>query len=149
MEFARQAMGKAVHFENTPDGIAKYHAARTEWNNTHPDIVKVDFACKSLLLRPGTAGLGERECWRCGMVNHMSKDCRVPPAEALDILEQEWCALIARSLNPRMRQEFAGLAQINTEDGPMFYDPSVYVVYDTANLYFEDQSAGNGQEEHK
>lgn len=78
----------------------------------------------------------------------MSKDCGVPHAEALDPLEQEWRALIARSLNPRMRSEFAGLAQINTEDGPVYYDPTVYI-YNTTNLHFEDSSTGNGQEAHK
>jgi hypothetical protein len=106
---------------------------------------KPDFTTLPYPLRPGTAGLGKRECFRCGHIGHIGKECP-NGANALDQREQDIRSLVSQCLFAARRQDsFIRVSQISADEPGIAYDAAIY---DTDNLGFDDDfKQGNGSEE--
>jgi len=142
-ELARRAQATELMYANTPEGLAMYNAGLAAWLALYGQNRKPDFTTLPYPLRPGTAGLGKRECFRCGLLGHIGKECR--NTNPLDQREQDirslvsQCLYAARRLEPSLR-----ISQISVDDPGVAYDPAIY---DTDNLGFDEDDQGNGPEE--
>ena len=132
-------------YASTPEGLAKYNADLVAWLAMYGQNCKPDFTTLPYPLRPGTAGLGKHECFRCGFVGHIGKDCP-NGANPLDQREQDIRSLVSQCLFASRRQEsFIRVSQISANDPGVAYDAAIY---DTDNLGFDDEyEQGNGSEE--
>jgi hypothetical protein len=147
-DLARHAMAASSTFPDTQDGKANYLAALNAWEAVYPPSREVDFTTAPYPLTPGTAPLGSRECYTCGIQGHITKD-HDPNVPAVNLREQHWRALIGRSLHVRARSDFNPIAQISSQDGETLpYDPTIYNV---AQLDFSEiyENQGNGEEVHE
>ncbi|KAF8218831.1 hypothetical protein L208DRAFT_1039146, partial [Tricholoma matsutake] len=55
---------------NTPAGQAAYNAQIAQWDNNYPGQLVSELCLYPL--SPGMAPIASGECWKCGMVGHMS-----------------------------------------------------------------------------
>ena len=145
MELARRAQATELTYANTPEGLTKYNTDLMAWLTMYGQNHKPDFTTLPYPLQPGTAGLGKRECFRCGFVGHIGKECP-NGANPLDQQEQDICSLVSQCLYAPKRQESTiRVSQISTDESGIAYDA---VIYDTDNLDFDDNyEQGNGSEE--
>jgi len=143
-ELARRAQTAELMYANTPEGLAKYNEDLATWLTMYGPQRKPDFTTLPYPLRPGTAGLGKRECFRCGMPGHIGKDCNT--TNPLDQKEQDIRSLVSQCLYaPRRQEQVFRVSQISADDLGVAYDPAIY---DTDNLGFDDEfDQGNGSEE--
>ena len=130
---------------NTPEGLAKYNTDLTAWLTLYGQNCKPDFTTLPYPLRPGMAGLGKHECFRCGYVGHIGKECP-NVTDPLDQREQDIRSLVSQCLYAARRQEsFIRVSQISNNEPGIAYDAAIY---DTNNLGFDDTyEQGNGLEE--
>lgn len=147
-DLARKAIAASSTFLNTPEGRANYQTALEAWEAVYPPSREVDFTTTPYPLTPGTAPLGSRECYTCGIQGHINKehDPAVPP---VNVREQRWRAFIGRNLFARSRLDFGPVAQIMVQDEEtMPYDPAIY---NAAELDFSEDYGvqGNGEEAHE
>ena len=150
-DLARKAIAVSSTFPDTPEGRANYQTALQAWEAIYPPAREVDFTTAPYPLTPGTAPLGSRECYRCGISGHHITRDHDPAIPVINIREQHWRALVNRSLlQTRPRMDFSSISQSNTQDEePMLYDPAIY---NTAQLDYSDseeyENQGNGEEDH-
>ena len=147
-DLARKAIAASSTYPDTPEGRANYLAALQVWESMYPPAREVDYTTVPYPLTPGTAQLGSRECYTCGIQGHINKehDQSIPP---VNIREQRWRAQIGRHLFSRSRLDFGPVAQINVQDEETFpYDPAIY---NAAELDFSEGYGiqGNGEEVHE
>ena len=135
-DLARKAIAVSSTFPDTPEGKANYQTALQAWEAVYPPAREVDFTTAPYPLTPGTAPLGSRECYRCGIPGHITRD-HDPVIPAINIREQHWRALVSRSLQTRARMDFSSISQTNTQDEePMLYGPAIYNI---AQLDFPEE----------
>jgi hypothetical protein len=147
-DLARKAIAASSTFPNTPEGKANYQAALQAWEAVYPPAREVDFTTAPYPLTPGTAPLGSRECYTCGLQGHINRD-HDPAIPAINLREQRWRAFVGRNLQARARMDFTPVAQINAQDEDTLpYDPAIY---NAAQLDFFDDyvDQGNGEEVHE
>ena len=147
VDLARQAIAASSTFPDTPEGRANYQAALQAWEAIHPPAREADFTTPPYPLTPGTAPLGSRECYTCGIQGHITKD-HDPNIPAVNNREQRWRAFIGRNLQTWTRTDYP-IAQINVQDGEtLSYDPAIY---NAAQLDFSEEyeNQGNGEEAHE
>ena len=142
-ELARRAQATELTYANTPEGLAKYSTDLAAWLTMYGQNRKPDFTTLPYPLRPGTAGLGKRECFRCGLPGHIGKECN--DANPLDQREQDIRSLVSQCLYARRQEQFFRVSQISADEPGIAYDAAIY---DTDNLGFDDEfEQGNGSEE--
>lgn len=148
-ELAKRAVAASATYTNDAAGTALYEAALATWNGLHPNIQDASFLTTVYPLRPGTAQIGSRECFRCGYVGHIATIATggcINPAAQLDRREQNWRMFISRALYARTRLDTIRVSQVtSTDEAPLFYSAAIY---DTESLQFDDETIhqGNGQE---
>lgn len=84
---------------NTPAGRAAYNAQIAQWDNNYPGQLVSEL--RPYPLSPGTAPVASGECWKCGMIGHMSPNCDSP--NQVPAFEERWrsiAATIKRSCPP-------------------------------------------------
>ena len=146
-DLTRKAIAMLSTFPNTLEGRAAYQAALLAWELVYPPAREVDFTTAPYLLTPGTAPLGSRECYTCGIQGHINRD-HDPATPAINIQEQHWRALIGWNLQTH-QVDFGLISQINMQDEETLpYDPAIY---NAAQLDFleEYSNQGNGNEAHE
>ena len=114
----------------------------------YPLAREVDFMTAPYPLTPGTAPLGSRECYTCGVYGHIAKD-HDPSIPPINTREQRWRAFVGWNLQARARLDFGPVSQINVQDrDTMPYNPAIY---NAAQLDFSEdyEDQGNGREAHK
>ena len=144
-DLARKAIAASSVFPNTQEGMTNYLTALQAWEAVYPPTREVDFTTAPYPLTPGTAPLGSRECYTCGIQGHTSKE-HDPAVPQINLREQRWRAQIGRNLYARTRLDFSTISQINNNDEETLpYDPAIY---DAAQLDFleEHDEQGNGME---
>ena len=147
-DLARKAITASSAFPNTTEGHAAYLTALQAWEAVYPPTREVDFTTAPYPLAPGTAPLGSRECYTCGIYGHITKE-HDPAIPQINVREQRWRAFIGRNLFARGRLDFTPVAQINVhEEETVFYDPAIY---NASQLTFEEEhnNQGNGEEAHE
>ena len=147
VDLARQAIAASSTFPDTPEGRANYQAALQAWEAIHPPAREADFTTPPYPLTLGTAPLGSRECYTCGIQGHITKD-HDPNIPAVNNREQRWRAFIGHNLQTRTRIDYP-IAQINVQDGEtLSYDPAIY---NAVQLDFSEEyeNQGNGEEAHE
>ena len=147
-DLAQKAIAAASSFPDTPEGHANYLTALQAWEAVYPPTREADFTMAPYLLAPGTAPLGSRECYTCGIYGHITKE-HDPAVPQTNVCKQHWRAFIGRNLYARGRLDFTPIAQINAhEEETAFYDPAIY---NATQLNFgeEQNSQGNGEEAHE
>ena len=147
-DLARKAIAASSDFPNTPEGRANYLTALQAWESVYPPTREVNYTTAPYLLTPGTAPLGSRECYTCGVQGHINKD-HDPSIPPINVREQRWRAQIGRNLFARARLDFGPVAQINVQDEEIMpYDPAIY---NASELDFSEEYGiqGNGEEVHE
>ena len=147
-DLARKAIAASSNFPNTSEGRTNYLAAMQAWESVYPPTREVDYTTAPYPLTPGTAPLGSRECYTCGVQGHINKD-HDPAVPPVNVREQRWRAQIGRNLFARSRLDFGPVAQISVqEEETMPYDPAIY---NAAELDFSENYGvqGNGEEVHE
>jgi hypothetical protein len=147
-DLARKAIAASSTFQNTPEGHASYMTALQAWEAVYPPAREADFTTAPYPLTPGTAPLGSRECYTCGIYGHITRE-HDPLITAINVREQRWRALIGRNLYARGRTDFNPVSQINAQDEEtLSYDPAIY---NATQLDFaeEQDNQGNGREAHE
>ena len=76
---------------NTPVGRAAYDRQIVDWNSANPGQTVSEFRPYPLV--PGTNPVASGECWKCGMVGHMGRNCDNPVQ--VPALEQRWRSIAA------------------------------------------------------
>jgi hypothetical protein len=114
----------------------------------YPPAREADFTTAPYPLSPGTAPLGSRECYSCGIYGHITRD-HDPAIPVVNVREQRWRAFIGRNLYVRGRLDFNPISQINAhEEETLPYDPAIYNA-GQLNFSEEQDSQGNGEEAHE
>ena len=147
-DLARKAIAVSSVFPNTTEGHSAYQTALQVWEAVYPPTREVDFTTAPYPLAPGTAPLGSRECYTCGIYGHITKE-HDPAIPQINVREQRWRAFIGRNLFARGRLDFTPVSQINVhEEETVLYDPAIY---NAAQLTFEEvqNNQGNGEEAHE
>ena len=147
-DLARKAIAASSTFLNNPEGHAAYLTALQAWEAVYPPTREVDFTTAPYPLSPGTAPLGSRECYTCGIYGHITKD-HDPAIPQINVREQRWRAFVGRNLFARGRLDFTPVSQINVhEEETIFYDPAIY---NATQLTFDEEQSnqGNGEEAHE
>ena len=75
-DLARQAIAASSLFPNTPEGRSNYQAALQAWEAIYPPAREVDFTTSPYPLTLGTAPLGSRECYTCGIQGHINYESK-------------------------------------------------------------------------
>jgi hypothetical protein len=84
---------------NTPAGRALYNTQIAQWNSDHPGQLVSEL--RPYPLSPGTAPIMSGECWKCGMIGHMSPNCdSLSPVPAFEGRWRSIAATIKRSCPP-------------------------------------------------
>ncbi|KAF5328652.1 hypothetical protein D9619_011672 [Psilocybe cf. subviscida] len=140
------AQAQIQMYEATDAGWSAYQAAMTQWEQKHPGVTTVELVDAPYPLRPGTACIGSRECYKCGMAGHAARNCSVHPDHQIPHREAGFRQFIDRMLAHGRNNTYA-VAQIMMDDTPIRYNPELF---HSADLTFEDmdQTQGNGTEEH-
>lgn len=146
-DLARKAIAVSSTFPNTPEGHTSYLTALRAWEAVYPPAREADFTTAPYPLTPGTAPLGSRECYTCGIQGHITKE-HDPAIPQINVREQHWRAFIGRNLYARGRLDFAPVTQINVQEEALLYDPAIY---NAAQLNFAEEQVeqGNGEETHE
>ncbi|KAF8186338.1 hypothetical protein BJ912DRAFT_971441 [Pholiota molesta] len=148
-ELAKRAIAASAMYSNDAAGTALYETALATWNALHPNLQDANFLTTVYPLRPGTAQIGSRECFRCGYTGHIATIATggcINPTAQLDRREQNWRTFISRALYSRTRFDTVRVSQItSTDEAPVYYSAAIY---DTESLQFDDETVyqGNGQE---
>jgi hypothetical protein len=148
LDLARKAIAASSIFLNTPEGRTNYITSLQAWEAVYPPSREADFTTAPYPLTPGTAPLGSRECYTCGVQGHITRD-HDPAIPPVNTREQRWRAFIGRHLLSRGRLDYNSVAQINTHDEETLpYDPAIY---NAGQLDFteEHDNQGNGEEAHE
>jgi hypothetical protein len=147
-DLARKAIAASSTFLNTPEGQSNYMTALQAWEAVYPPAREADFTTAPYPLSPGTAPLGSRECYSCGIYGHITRD-HDPAIPVVNVREQRWRAFIGRNLYVRGRLDFNPISQINAhEEETLPYDPAIYNA-GQLNFSEEQDSQGNGEEAHE
>jgi len=148
-DLARKAIAASSAFPDTPEGKTNYLTALHAWEAVYPPAREADFTTAPYPLTPGTAPIGSRECYTCGIYGHITRE-HDPAIPAVNAREQRWRAFIGRNLYARGRLDYSSpISQINVHDEETQpYDPAIYNV---AQLDFaeEQDGQGNGEETHE
>jgi hypothetical protein len=147
-DLARKSVAASSNFPNTPEGKANYATALQAWETVYPPAREVDFTTSPYPLTPGTAPLGSRECYTCGIQGHITRE-HDPAIPTVNVREQRWRAFVGRYLYPRSRMDYSSVSQIGVQDEETLpYDPAIY---NAAQLDFTDEqdNQGNGEEAHE
>jgi hypothetical protein len=92
LDLARKAIAASSIFPNTPEGRTNYAASLQAWEVVYPPTREADFTTAPYPLTPGTAPLGSRECYTCGVQGHITRDHdpAIPPIPPVNTREQRW-----------------------------------------------------------
>jgi hypothetical protein len=146
-DLARKAITMASTYLNTPEGRTEYLAAMQAWEAVYPAAREADFTTTPYPLTPGTAPLGSRECYACGVIGHITRD-HDPIVPQINLREQRWRALIGQSLFTRYRMDFSPISQITMQNREtLSYDPTMYNTAQQFNEDYEEQE--NSEEVHE
>ncbi|KZP10865.1 hypothetical protein FIBSPDRAFT_962756 [Athelia psychrophila] len=157
-DIARRIAIESIPYQDTPEGVAAYTRAYTEWEARWGADNLCTFITDRLPLSPGTSPLGSKECYTCGIAStppHLGFDCLALDHKKIPVREKQWRTYINKALwnagqrsTPGRRSYQASpiIAQIAVTDDGYAYDPNIYPA---DSLQFEDDpSSGNGQESH-
>ena len=134
-DLAQKAIAASSTFPNTSEGHTAYLTALQAWEAVYPPMREADFTTAPYPLTPGTAPLGSRECYTCGIYGHITKE-HDPAIPQINVCEQRWRAFVGQNLFARGRLDFIPIAQINVHgEETVFYDPAIY---NAAQLTFEE-----------
>jgi hypothetical protein len=144
-DLARKAIAASSTFLNTPEGQTNYSTALHAWEAVYPPAREADFTTAPYPLTPGTAPLGSRECYTCGINGNITRE-HDPAIPAVNVREQRWRAFLGRYLYAQGRTDFSPISQINVhEEETLPYDAAIY---NAAQLDFSEErdNQGNGEE---
>ncbi|TFK58737.1 hypothetical protein BDN72DRAFT_906453 [Pluteus cervinus] len=103
---------KLVQYPNTPAGQAAYQKALAKWDQDHSGAFPTSYAQEPYPLKPGTAPVLSRECFRCGYTGHARADCK---GEEVSRKEYRWRSICNNKLR-KAQGETSAVRWVDIED---------------------------------
>lgn len=151
---ASRAALNSLMYPNNAEGQRQYVADMARWNSTYGEI-DPEVGMAPFPLTPGTAKLGSKECFACGMATppHLSESCanqRIPERET------RWRSRINNMMYPRGERtgtpnrafQYATVAQMGASMDLQAQDEQESQIVDAESMVFEEWMVeqGNGAE---
>jgi len=155
LALAHLAVQNSRLYNDDDEGRQQYARDIATWESLYGTNTQMKWMKDHLPLTPGTAALGSQECYGCGKVGHMTRDCIAPAEERINTRESQWRAYVTKILFPigsrgtpiRQTQFNPMVAQISAYENELWeYDPYLYPI---ETVSFHDVEQGNGGESRK
>lgn len=103
------------HHPTTEAGRQAHQAQQQTWVKTHGINTRVT-ELTPYPLRPGTAPVNSRECFKCGHTGHIGPNCTTPANMQLHPNESNWRAICSRVLRENPTRPVANIRLVTIDD---------------------------------
>lgn len=142
----RQNTAGLTHHTLDEAGLTAYRAQVEEWRRRNPTTRNPD-ETRPYPLKPGTAELGSRECYRCGQIGHRLSDCQNAPLDELETSWRRTASYIIRNAAPAAGGNGVAPAPLNAvmvAHYPYYDTSQVYQDYGGSDAVYSNDYANQG-----